>query len=257
MVEGRPISYPLLEENEFAPDPEEIRRRITEKTKMIVINSPSNPLGSVIDRKTLESIAEIALEHDLIVLSDEAYERIIYDGLKHYSIASFPGMMERTITVFSCSKTYAMTGWRLGYAVGIPEIIREMSKLQEHVYSHPTSISQKAAMAAVLGPQEFVSEMVREYDKRRKLIVRMLNEMDGVKCLMPKGAFYVFPNIKAFGLTSEDMATYLIREAKIATVPGNEFGAMGEGYLRISYAVSTEKIEEGMKRMDEALKKLK
>jgi aspartate/methionine/tyrosine aminotransferase len=253
---GKPVFYPLWERNQFMPDPADILDRITKKTKIIIVNSPSNPLGSLIDKQYLKAIANIAQENDLLVVTDEAYERIVYDGLKHHSIGSFPDMKQRTISVFSCSKTYAMTGWRLGYLVGNKTVIKAMRKLQEHIYSHPSSISQRAAVTALMESEDFVKATVKEYSKRRELIVKMLNEIIGVCCLKPEGAFYVFPNVKAFGMTSKDLTNYLIKEAKIAVVPGSEFGSHGEGYLRISYALSRNMIEEGIGRMEKALRKL-
>jgi aspartate/methionine/tyrosine aminotransferase len=256
MTGGTPVSYPLSERNNFAPNPDDIHKRITKKTKMIVLNSPSNPLGSVIHERELVAIANIARDHDLMVVTDEAYERLVYDKTKHISICSLSNMKERTLSVFSCSKTYAMTGWRIGYVVGEEMAIREMTKLQEHICSHPTSISQKAALTALSSCEDFVLAVVEEFSKRRELIVKMLNEIEGIHCLMPEGAFYVFPNVSAFNMTSADLAKFLIKEAKIAVVPGREFGINGEGHIRLSYALSYDKIQEGVDRMKQALSKI-
>lgn len=253
---GKPVYYPLKEENNFHAKADDIAERITPKTKAIIINSPSNPTGAVLREKELKSIADIVLEHDLYVISDEAYENILYDGIKHVSIASLPEMKERTISIFTFSKTYAMTGWRIGFVVAPEEIIEVMLELQEHTFVHPSSISQMAAIAALRGPKEHVQRMLKEYAERREIITKELNSMPGVTCLKPEGAFYVFPNIKETGMSSEKIAMYLLEEAKIITVPGTAFGSYGEGYIRISYTTSKEKIKEAMDRMRTALEKL-
>lgn len=255
---GKPVYYPLKGENRFHVIVDDIRSRITPKTKAILINSPSNPTGAVFTEKELREIAETALEYDIYVISDEAYEDFIYDGAKHISIASFPEMKERTISIFTFSKSYAMTGWRIGYLVAPEEIINVMLEMQEHTVVHPSSISQIAAVAALHGPQDCVQNMLKEYAERREIITRELSSMPGVICQRPEGAFYAFPNIKGTGMTSEKLAMYLLEEAKVVTVPGSAFGKgeQGEGYLRISYSISREKILEAMERMRRALKKL-
>jgi aminotransferase len=250
---GKPISYPLREENNFRVDADDIFKRVTPKTKAIIINSPSNPTGSVLREKELKNIASIALEHDLLVISDEAYEAIIYDGINHVSIASFPEMKERTISIFTFSKTFAMTGWRIGFVVAPEEIIEAMLELQEHVLVHPSSISQMAAIAALRGPRDYAQKMLKEYAERREIITKELNNMPGITCLKPEGAFYVFPNIKKTGMSSTEMAMYLLEKAKIITVPGTAFGNYGEGYIRISYSTSKDRIREAMNRMHAAL----
>ncbi|MGQ9531019.1 MAG: pyridoxal phosphate-dependent aminotransferase, partial [Candidatus Bathycorpusculaceae bacterium] len=207
---GKPISYPLKEENNFRVDADDIAKRITPKTKAILINSPSNPTGAVLGEKELKNIADIALENDLLVLSDEAYEAILYDRKRHISIASLPEMKERTISIFTFSKTYAMTGWRIGYAVAQKDIIEGMLELQEHILVHPSSISQMAAVAALQGPKDPTKRMLKEYAERRELITNELNSMLGLKCSKPEGAFYVFPNIKKLGMSSTDLAMYLL-----------------------------------------------
>jgi len=256
MAGGRPVEYKLDEDTGFQPDIEELSRLITKKTKAILINSPSNPTGSVFSESLIRGIADLARDRDILVISDEAYERIVYDGNRHLSPASLPGMMERTISLFTLSKTYAMTGWRIGYAVADKEIIAKMTKLQEHLVAHPSSISQLAAASALTGPDECVKEMVREYKERRNLVMRQLSAIDGLRCFKPKGAFYAFPNIRAFGMRSEDLAMYLLEKAKVVTVPGSAFGSFGEGYIRISYATSKEKLSEAIGRMREALEDL-
>ncbi len=253
---GKPVYYPLKEENNFHVEADDIAKRTTPKTKAIIINSPSNPTGAVLREKELKNIADIALEHDLYVISDEAYENILYDGVNHTSIASLPEMKERTVSIFTFSKTYAMTGWRIGFVVAPKEIIEVMLELQEHILVHPSSISQMAAIAALRGPKEHVQKMLKEYAERREIITKELNTMLGVTCIKPEGAFYVFPSIKKTGMSSEEIAMYLLEKAKVITVPGTAFGDYGEGYIRISYATSKEKIREAMNRMQVALEKL-
>ncbi|MBS7621556.1 pyridoxal phosphate-dependent aminotransferase [Candidatus Bathyarchaeota archaeon] len=253
---GKPVYYPLKEENNFHVEADDIAKRTTPKTKAIIINSPSNPTGAVLREKELKNIADIALEHDLYVISDEAYENILYDGVNHTSIASLPEMKERTVSIFTFSKTYAMTGWRIGFVVAPKEIIEVMLELQEHILVHPSSISQMAAIAALRGPKEHVQKMLKEYAERREIITKELNTMLGITCIKPEGAFYVFPSIKKTGMSSEEIAMYLLEKAKVITVPGTAFGDYGEGYIRISYATSKEKIREAMNRMRTALEKL-
>lgn len=254
---GVPVHYPLLESRNFGLDEEAVRSLITEKSRVMVINSPHNPTGSVLSYDELSKLAKLAVEHDLIVISDEVYEKITYDGVKHYCMAAFPGMKDRTIVINSFSKTYAMTGLRIGFAVGPEDLIRAMGLIHQYSVVCVSTPTQYGALAALEGPQDFVEGMVREFDRRRKLICSRLCEISGIKCVIPRGAFYVFPNIKEFGMSSEKFAEYLLREAKVATVPGSSFGGYGEGYLRISYAASYEQIEEAMDRIEKAVKKLK
>jgi len=253
---AKPVSLPLTEENEFGIDPSDIVGRISPRTKALIINSPSNPTGAVMSEKELRHIAQIACQHDLIVISDEAYERILYDGAKHLSIASLPEMKERTISIYTFSKTYAMTGWRVGYAVANETIIREMVKLQEHIVAHPSSVSQMAAIAALRGPQDCVEKMRKEYEERRNLMVGAIAKITGITSLKPKGAFYLFPNVSKLGLSSVDLAMYLLEKAKVVTVPGTAFGEHGKGYLRLSYATSKEKIIDAMSRIGGVAEKL-
>ncbi len=246
----------LREELDFMPDPEEVEALVTEKTRLIIINSPSNPTGSVFSRDCLKALSEVAVRHDLFVISDEVYGRLVYDDAKHYSIATFPGMAERTVIINSFSKAHAMTGWRVGYAAGDPRIISQMLKLHEPINHCAPSISQKAALAALTGPDEHVKAMLEKYDARRKAIVKGLNEVPGVTCRMPKGAFYAFPNVEAPGRPSLEIARYLATEVGVAVTAGSAFGPYGEGHLRISYASSMESIEEGLRRMKVAFEKL-
>ena len=201
-------------------------------------------------------MAAIAQRHKLFVISDESYEKFIYDSLEHVSIASFPGMKAYTASVFSLSKTYAMTGWRIGYVVGPSFLVEQMHKMQEDVVSCVASFIQRAAVTALNGPQECVNEMVAEYNARRKFIVRALQEIEGIRCLEPKGAFYVFPNVSSSGHSSLEVAASLLETSKVVCVPGTAFGPQGEGYLRLSYASSLKDLEEGAKRIKEGLRKL-
>lgn len=253
LADGKPVSYPLKEVNCFSIDSEEVKNLVTSKTRAIMINSPSNPTGAMFSERDLRDIANIALQHNLLVISDEAYEAILYDGVKHTSIASLPEMKQQTVSIFTFSKTYAMTGWRIGFAVANEKIIAEMTKLQEHISAHPSSISQMAAIAALKDPKNHVKMMVKEYAERREIILHGLSEIEGVKCLKPKGAFYVFPRITSYNMSSNDFVMHLLEKAKVITVPGTAFGEYGEGYVRISYATSREKIAEAMSRMRKAL----
>jgi aminotransferase len=250
---GSPIPYPLREEDGFSLRVEEVEKLVTKRTKAIVLNTPSNPTSTVLSEKILREISELAIEKDLIVISDEAYEAIIYDGFRHVSIASLHDMKERTISIFTLSKTYAMTGWRIGFAVANRDIISQMTKLQEHVSAHPSSISQMAAVAALKGEKRHVAMMVKEYSERRELVLKGLAELPKIKCLKPQGAFYVFPNIKGFNMSSEEFAMQMLEKARVVLVPGTAFGDNGEGYVRISYATSKEKLAEALTRIKNAL----
>jgi len=257
MAGGRPVYVPLREEEGFKMKAEEVERLITPRTRVLVVNTPSNPTGGVMEREDLEPIAELAVKHDLYVISDEVYEKFVYDGHRHVSLASLPGMWERTVTVNSFSKTYAMTGWRIGYAAAPKPLVDEMVKLQQFSMVHAPAVSQRAALAALKGPQDFVDLMVGEFDKRRRLLVERLNSIEGLSCLKPKGAFYVFLNIKGLGLSSEEAAEWLLKQAGVVTVPGVAFGPSGEGYLRLSYARPIEQLEAACERLEEAVRKLR
>ena len=253
LAEGKPVHYPLDEKENFAMSPEKLSRLVTRKTRAIMLNTPSNPTGTVLNEKHLKAISEIAIENDLLVISDEPYEAITYENFKHISIASLPEMKKKTITTFSFSKSFAMTGWRIGFAVASKDIASQMNKLQEHVSVHPSSISQMAAVAALRGPRDHLKMMVKEYSERRELIFKELTAMPKIKCIKPQGAFYVFPDIKAFGRCSEAFAIDMLEKARIAIVPGTAFGENGEGHVRISYATSKQKIADAMARMKKAL----
>jgi aminotransferase len=252
---GVPVEVETKEEEGFRVNVEELEKHVSKKTKALIISTPNNPTGSILTRKNLEELADFAVNHNLIVISDEVYEKIVYDEL-HHSIAALNGMKDRTITVNAFSKTYAMTGWRLGYLAAPEQIVGEIVKLQMYTAVCATSFAQKAAVEALKGPQDFVEQMRREYARRRELVYDRLNKMPRLSALRPKGAFYIFPNIKATGMTSKEFSSYLIREARVATVPGSAFGRYGEGYIRVSYATSYEKLEEAMDRISEALSRL-
>ncbi len=251
-IGGKPVPVPLKEENDFRLNPDDVAKRITSQTRMIVLNSPNNPCGSMLSKKDVEGIAEIARERKLIVLSDEIYSKITYEE-PHHSILSEPGMLEQAIMVDGFSKTYAMTGWRLGYAVANSEVISHMVKLQINITSCPVSFIQAAAVVALKATQEPSKAMVREYDRRRKVVVEGLNRIKGITCRMPTGAFYAFPNVKSFNMKSKELMRYLLEKAGVALVHGDAFGEYGEGYLRLSYATSIENIKEGLQRMEESL----
>jgi aspartate/methionine/tyrosine aminotransferase len=254
---GVPIPVPALESNRFKVDPDDIKAAITDKTKMMIINTPSNPTGAILDETILRAIAELALEHDLIVLSDEPYEHILFDGHPHVSIGSFDGMARRTLSAFTLSKSYAMTGWRVGYTVAPAAVIDEMEKLMEHMVSGVTAVAQRAALAAIEAPQDCVWEMVKTYDDRRRIVHDGLNAIDGIQCLKPESTFYAFPNISSFGLSSWEFAKYLVKEYKVAVVPGSIFGQGGEGYVRLSFAASKEQLKEGIARIRRGVEALR
>ena len=254
---GVPVTVPAHESNRFKVDPADIEAAITSKTKMMIINTPSNPTGAIFDEAILRDIARMALEHDLIVLSDEPYEHILFDGHQHISIGSFEGMAERTISAFTLSKSYAMTGWRVGYTVAPPAVIDEMEKLMEHMVSGVTAVAQRAALCAIAAPRDCIREMVATYDKRRRIVYEGLNAVDGIKCLKPESTFYAFPNIKSLGLSSWDLAKYLVKEHQVAVVPGSIFGKGGEGYVRLSFAASIEQLQEGIARIERGVNALK
>ena len=255
-VGAKPVPIPLKEENDFRIDHEYVKEKVTEKTKMIILNSPENPTGGVLTRDDLKLIADcIAERDDLIVLSDEIYSRIIYEG-SHESIASLPGMKEKTVILDGFSKTYAMTGWRLGYGVMRKDLAEKITQLMINSNSCTCAFIQMAGIEALKGPQDSVDRMVAEFRKRREIIVEGLNRIKGVTCKKPKGAFYVFPNITGTGMRSKELSDYLLNEVGVAVLPGTSFGNYGEGYLRISFANSVENIKEALRRIEAALEKL-
>jgi aspartate/methionine/tyrosine aminotransferase len=254
-VGGKAVPLHLREENEFRVDVDDLRKLITDKTRMIILNSPHNPTGAVLPEEDLRAIARIAMERDLIVLSDEIYDRIMYDGFKPFSIASVPGMQQRTVILDGFSKTYAMTGWRLGFGVMPEDLANLVTKLQINSTSCTSSFSQLAAVEALTGPRTEVERMVEEFQGRRDMIVEGLNAIEGIRVQKPRGAFYVFPNITGLGKSSRDLSEFLLNHADVACLSGTAFGKFGEGYLRFSYANSLPNLERALERIAAALKK--
>jgi len=264
LANAMPVIVETTEKNQFKITPDELKKAVTQKTKALIINSPSNPTGSAYTKEELEKIAEMAISKNFFVISDEIYEKIVYDGFQFTSIASLSDeMKKRTIIVHGVAKTYAMTGWRIGYTAGSDEIISAMNNIQSQSTSNPTSISQKASVEALIGPQNEVEKMVSAFGQRRNYIVDRLNKIPGVSCYKPVGSFYVFPNFSSYygksyqGKKIENstmLADYFLDVAKVAVVPGVEFGA--DPFERLSYATSMEDIKEGLNRIEEALKKL-
>lgn len=256
LAEGVPIPIQLKKENSFGINAEDVEKLITDKTKMIVLNSPNNPSGGIISNTELKKIADVCIENDIYVISDDAYEKFRYDNEKPLFIGALPGMKERTVSIFSLSKTYAMTGWRIGAVTGSSEILDAMTKLQEHIIAMPTTVSQKAAEAAFAGPQTCVDEMLQTFAKRRDIITKGLNAIEGIEFDPPSGAFYAFPDISAYGMKSYDLILKILKETNVVAVHGSAFGDFGEGFIRLCYAVSTERIEEAISRLDSFLPKL-
>ena len=254
LVGGVPKRIFLEEEDGFVPDVDEIKKCVTKKTKLIILNTPNNPTGAVVPKNILEEIGDLAVERDLILLLDEVYERIVYEA-KHFSLATHSDLKDRIITVFSLSKTYAMTGWRIGYAVSHANIVEAMGKVGGYANPCRTSFAQKAAIAALDSPQDCVETMVKEYRKRRDLMVDRLREMNGFSVIKPTGAFYLYPRL-LLDMKSPDFTKQLIEKAKVAVMPGTAFSMKGEKYLRISYANSMEKISEAMDRIQGVVRQL-
>ncbi len=253
---ARAVPAKLEESKEFCFDVEALKKLITPKTKMIIINSPQNPTGGVLCKDDLEAIAEIAIKNDIWVLSDEVYGRILYEG-EFISIASLPGMREHTIVLDGFSKTYAMTGWRLGYGIMPAELATRLTQLQINATSCTCTFSQIAGAEGIRGDQSGANAMVAEFKKRRDVIVDGLNAIPGITCLRPKGAFYVFPNITGTGMKSQELSDILLNEAGVACLPGTAFGSEGEGYLRFSYANSIANIQKALKNIEQTLAKVK
>jgi len=246
---GIPVAVPLLEENQFSFDLDAFDRLINSRTKLIILNSPSNPTGGVIPPADLEHIASQAERYDCWILSDEIYTRIVYDGLEAPTIAALPGMNKRTIIMDGFSKTYSMTGWRLGFGIMPKELADRVNLLLTHAIGSTAHFTQFAGLEAITGPQDMVKVMVNEYQRRRDVIVDRLNATPGFSCRKPQGAFYVFPNITGTGIGSDELANLILERADVALLPGTSFGEYGEGYLRISYANSLENIEKALERI--------
>lgn len=251
-VGARPVALPLREERGFGIDADELRSLVTDRTRLIILNSPHNPTGGVLSQADLHAVAEVARERNIMVLSDEVYERIRYDG-QHASIASLPGMQALTILLDGFSKTYAMTGWRLGYGVMPSELAARVNQLMINSNSCTAAFSQHAAIAALEGPQDASARMVATFRERRDVIVDGLNRIPGFRCALPSGAFYVFPNVQGTGMSSQELADHLLQHAGVAVLDGAGFGRYGRGYLRISYANSIENIRQALERIASAV----
>src|SRR5216683_1713817 len=254
-VGATPVPLPLREENGFRPDPDELASLVTPRTRLLVLNTPHNPCGSALTREDCEAIAEIAMRNDLLVLADEVYWAIRYDG-GHVSILDIDGMADRTILLDGCSKTYAMTGWRLGFGVFPPPLVEPISRLIINSVSCTSAFSQRAAIAALTGPWEPAEQMIAEFRQRRDVIVEGLNAIEGITCVQPRGAFYVFPSVKAFGIPSQRIEEHLLQRAGVAALSGTAFGRYGEGYLRFSYANSVQAIREALEAVAAVLPEL-
>ena len=252
---GTPVPMKLHEELDFSFDIDEVINQVTDNTKMIIINSPNNPCGSVIPNSDLEALARVAIDKDLIILSDEIYSRYLYEG-SHQSITKFPGLQERTVILDGFSKTYAMTGWRIGYGIMPIPLVEPISRLMTNSVSCTASFTQIAAIEALTGSQEEANKMVLEFKNRRNTIVNGLNQINGISCKIPKGAFYAFPNIKGTGLSSKTFADDLLQKAGVASLNGESFGEFGKDYIRLSFANSTENILEALNRIESFVKKL-
>ncbi len=258
VLNGIPISIPLSQDGGFQMNTDVMEKLIIpEKTRALILNSPSNPTGTVFSKKVLEEVADFVIEHGLLVISDEAYEKFVYGDARHISIGSLNGMESNVLTLQSFSKTYAMPGFRLGYGCGPEEVVTAMTKL--HVFSSLTAptVSQVAGTEALNGPQASVEKMRREYNRRRVMIIKRIREIPGWECTEPQGAFYAFPDIRDMGMKSLEACEWLLKEARVATIPGTEFGKCGEGFLRLSYATSYEKIGKAMDRIEGAMKRKK
>jgi aspartate aminotransferase len=236
-------------------DIDRLEKTITPRTKMLILNYPSNPMGTILSFEDLKQIAGIAIRYNLLVLADEIYEKIIYDGNRHLSIASLDGMRDRTITVNGFSKSYAMTGWRIGYVAANSEIISEMLKVQQYSVTCAGSFVQKAALAALKGSQDCVTDMVKEYDRRRRMIINWVKDIKCVSCINPEGAFYAFMDFSRYGLSSIEISDFLLTEGKVGVVPGSSYGPSGEGYVRISFATSYENLIRALDRIGNVIKK--
>jgi len=255
-VGAKPVPLVLREGKGFRFDIDDVKNAITQKTRMIIINSPHNPTGGILTKDDLREIAQLAVKHDLIVLSDEIYGRCVYDGFQHTSITQCSGMPERTIILDGFSKTFAMTGWRLGFGIMPQHLVPYISQLQINSTSCTASFTQMAGVEALLGPQNDAEAMIRKFKRRRDIIVDGLNEIPGFRCQKPLGAFYVFPNISRTGRSSRELSEYLLNEAGVACLSGTAFGAHGEGFLRFSYANSVENIQQALDRIKSAVAKL-
>jgi len=255
---GIPVKIPLYEDREFRLNIADLEKSVTSKTKLIIVNSPNNPTGGTLEKNDLQDIANVAVENDLLVLSDELYEYLVYDEMRHYSIASFPGMRDRTITVNGFSKAFAMTGWRLGYMTANKRIIERAKVIHEHSVTAPSTFAQKAA-ALALGDErswKFAEEMNIQYRKRRDILMGGLARIEGVSCVKPRGAFYAFPNISSVENSSVRMSELILEKARVATIPGVGFGKRGEGHLRLTFTNPEDELKEALRRIKETIESL-
>lgn len=250
------VAVPTSDEKGFIPTAEELEKHVTPNTKALILTSPNNPTGQVVDKENVIKIAKLAMKYNLIVVSDDIYNKILYDDIDYMPISKVPGMEERTIIIGSFSKTYAMDGWRIGYLIIPKGLIPGILKLHQHMISCPNTFVQIGAAEALTGSQKCVEDMTKEFDRRRLLIMKYLDQ-NKISYVRPKGAFYIFPSVKEFGLSSKELCLYLLKEARVATVPGGAFGEAGEGHIRIAFSTSYEAIDEGMGRMMVALDKLR
>jgi aspartate/methionine/tyrosine aminotransferase len=251
-VGAKPVALPLREEADFRFDVDEFRSLVTDRTRLIILNSPQNPTGGVLTRRELEAVAEVARERNITVLSDEVYNQILYEG-EHVSLLSMPDMQPRTVLLDGFSKTYAMTGWRLGYGVMPVELAEQVTKLMVNSNSCTAAFTQQAGIAALKGPQEAVAAMTAAFRKRREVLIEGLNQIPGFRCQSPAGAFYAFPNVEGSGLPSNELANYLLESAGVAVLDGGAFGRYGQGYLRLSYANSVANLQRALERIRQAL----
>jgi aspartate aminotransferase len=249
MAGARCLHVPLLPEENYRITREAIDAVLTPQTRLMIVNSPNNPTGRVLTREEAEAIVAVAQEHDILVISDEIYEKIMYDGREHLSLAAFPGMAERTLTVNGFSKAYAMTGWRLGYVAGPAPLIRQIMKVHSHSATCATSFAQWGGVAALEGPQDVIDAMVAAWDRRRRFVTERLNAIPGFRCPLPEGAFYAFPDVSGTGLSGQEVAQKLIEEAYVGVTPGDAFGASGSGCIRLSFATADELLERALDRI--------
>jgi len=257
MCDVTPVRIPLKEENQFRMNPDDVESKITTKTRLIIINSPQNPTGSVMKKEEIKAIYDLAKKHDLYLYSDEIYARMIYDGTEFFSPSIYDKCNERTIISNGFSKSFAMTGWRLGAVIGPVEVIKRMELLLQTTSSCVSPFIQKAGIEAITGDQSSIKTMYKEYETRRNLLVDGMNSINGISCIKPGGAFYIFANIKKTGMTSEEVADYLLNDAGVAVLPGTNFGEHGEGYIRLCYATSKQNIIEGIERIKKSINSLK
>ncbi len=256
LADGVPVPIPLKEANDFRLTAEELEAAITPKSKALILSFPNNPTGAVMSKEDLEAIAEVIVRHDLLVITDEIYSELSYTGKKHYSLIDLPGMVERTIYINGFSKAYAMTGWRLGYCCGPEEIMTQMVKIHQFAIMAAPTMSQYAGTMALKNGASDVEMMRDSYNQRRRFLMAELKRL-GIPCFEPFGAFYIFPNISQFGLSSEEFATRLIREHKVAVVPGSAFGQSGEGFVRVSYAYSIDELKQAFERIERFINELR